>query len=111
MGLAAETLHQGSAGTLMRASKALTRNGRCRGGVRGPRPARRRDVRCLAARRVRLHRFGIFHTGQASARDPKYTVIPQRERRGQGEARTGATSKSKSKSKSRFATLATQRAS
>ena len=25
-------------------------------------------------------RFGIFHAGLASANDPKYTVIPQRER-------------------------------
>jgi len=27
-----------------------------------------------------LNRFGIFEAGQASARDPKYTVVPQRER-------------------------------
>jgi hypothetical protein len=26
-------------------------------------------------------RWGIFHAGLASARDPKYTVVPQRERR------------------------------
>jgi hypothetical protein len=25
-------------------------------------------------------RFGIFEAGLASARDPKYTVVPQRER-------------------------------
>jgi hypothetical protein len=25
-------------------------------------------------------RFGIFEAGQASARDPRYTVVPQRER-------------------------------
>jgi hypothetical protein len=25
-------------------------------------------------------RFGVFEAGQASARDPKYTVVPQRER-------------------------------
>jgi hypothetical protein len=25
-------------------------------------------------------RFGIFYAGQASAGDPKYTVLPQRER-------------------------------
>ena len=27
-----------------------------------------------------LTRFGIFEAGVASARDPKYTVVPQRER-------------------------------
>jgi len=33
-------------------------------------------------------RFGIFEAGLASARDPKYTVVPQRERlrRRQGES-------------------------
>jgi hypothetical protein len=25
-------------------------------------------------------RWGVFHAGMASARDPKYTVVPQRER-------------------------------
>jgi hypothetical protein len=25
-------------------------------------------------------RWGVFHAGLASARDPKYTVVPQRER-------------------------------
>jgi hypothetical protein len=25
-------------------------------------------------------RFGVFEAGQESARDPKYTVVPQRER-------------------------------
>jgi hypothetical protein len=29
-------------------------------------------------------RFGIFEAGQESARDPKYTVVPQRERMAQG---------------------------
>jgi len=27
-----------------------------------------------------LTRFGVFEAGLASARDPKYTVVPQRER-------------------------------
>jgi hypothetical protein len=30
-------------------------------------------------------RFGVFEAGQASARDPKYTVVPQRERLNRGE--------------------------
>jgi hypothetical protein len=30
-------------------------------------------------------RFGIFEAGQESARDPKYTVVPQRERVERGE--------------------------
>ena len=30
-------------------------------------------------------RFGVFEAGQASARDPRYTVVPQRERLDRGE--------------------------
>jgi hypothetical protein len=30
-------------------------------------------------------RFGVFEAGQASAKDPKYTVVPQRERLDRGE--------------------------
>jgi hypothetical protein len=33
-----------------------------------------------------LMRFGVFEAGRASARDPKYTVLPQRELlQGQGD--------------------------
>jgi hypothetical protein len=33
-----------------------------------------------------LTRFGVFEAGRESARDPKYTVVPQRERlQGQDE--------------------------
>ena len=31
-------------------------------------------------------RFGVFEAGQESAKDPKYTVVPQRERVERGEA-------------------------
>ena len=31
-----------------------------------------------------MTRFGIFQAGRASARDPKYTIVPQRRRRGRG---------------------------
>jgi hypothetical protein len=31
-------------------------------------------------------RFGVFEAGQDSARDPMYTVVPQRERLERGEA-------------------------
>ena len=81
MGLTAEPLHQGQAGTLMRASKALTLaglvgtvavGGRSRGGAAVSGAA-------LMAGSAAL-RFGFFEAGQESARDPKYTVIPQRER-------------------------------
>jgi hypothetical protein len=31
-------------------------------------------------------RLGVFEAGLASAKDPKYTVVPQRERVDRGEA-------------------------
>ena len=36
-----------------------------------------------------LTRFGIFEAGRASARDPKYTVGPQRERLGERSVAPG----------------------
>jgi formate-dependent nitrite reductase membrane component NrfD len=80
MGLAAETLHQDSAGTLMRASKALTV-----AGALGSVLAARSRLAAAASGAALLAgsaclRFGIFHAGQQSAHDPKYTVVPQRER-------------------------------
>jgi hypothetical protein len=79
-GLAGEALHSGTPGRLMRAAKALTglgalgalagRHSRVAGGLSG--------AALLAG--SACTRFGIFHAGQASARDPKYTVVPQRGR-------------------------------
>jgi formate-dependent nitrite reductase membrane component NrfD len=80
MGLAAEPLHVGRAGWLMRMSRGLTMAG---------------AAAALLSRRSRLAgvvggaallagsactRFAIFEAGQASAADPKYTVVPQRQR-------------------------------
>ncbi|MGB9377711.1 MAG: polysulfide reductase, partial [Mycobacteriales bacterium] len=81
MGITAEPLHTGRAGRLMRASKALTAAGALGAAVLG----RRSRVAAIASGAALLAgsactRFGIFEAGQASARDPKYTVVPQRER-------------------------------
>ena len=80
MGLAAETLKTGRAGTLLRASRALTVAGAA-GAVLG---RRSRLLSALAGNALvagsACTRFAIFEAGQASARDPKYTVVPQRER-------------------------------
>jgi formate-dependent nitrite reductase membrane component NrfD len=80
MGVAAEPLHHGRAGTLMRTSKALTLAGAAATAL----AARSRIAGVAAGAALltgsALTRFGIFEAGQASARDPKYTVVPQRER-------------------------------
>jgi formate-dependent nitrite reductase membrane component NrfD len=80
MGIVAEPLHRGAPGALMQASKALAgvglvssvfaRRSRAAGVVSG----------AAYVGSSACGRFGIFYAGQESARDPKYTVAPQRER-------------------------------
>lgn len=85
MGITAEPLHAGKAGTLMKAAKALTLGGAV-GSLLG---GRSRAVSVLSGAALMAGsactRFGIFEAGQQSARDPKYTVVPQRERLERGE--------------------------
>jgi hypothetical protein len=42
--------------------------------------------RTLLAAGSLLTRFGVFDAGMVSAKDPKYTVIPQKERKAAREA-------------------------
>ncbi|WP_018784270.1 NrfD/PsrC family molybdoenzyme membrane anchor subunit [Micromonospora sp. CNB394] len=80
LGLLSEPYTQGTPGKLLRAGRALTA-----AGVAGALLGRRSRVLsalsggALIAASV-CTRFGIFHGGVASARDPRYTVVPQRER-------------------------------
>ncbi|PPJ13968.1 polysulfide reductase [Nocardia nova] len=90
MGLSAEPLHQGTAGRLMNAAKALSVFGAVVGGVGGRRSRTAAIIGGAAAvAGSACTRFGIFHAGVASAEDPKYTVIPQRERLAQREGVPG----------------------
>jgi hypothetical protein len=80
LGLLSEPYREGRAGRLLRAGRALTA-----AGVAGALLGRRSrmvsalsGVSLLAASVAT--RFGIFDGGVASAKDPKYTVVPQRER-------------------------------
>ncbi|WP_247686488.1 NrfD/PsrC family molybdoenzyme membrane anchor subunit [Micromonospora sp. C31] len=80
LGLLSEPYRTGSAGRLLRAGRALTALG-----VAGALLGRRsRTLSALSGAALLgasvATRFGIFHGGVASARDPKYTVVPQRER-------------------------------
>ena len=86
MGITAEPLHTGHAGALMRASKVLTVVGATGAATvaRGSRLGAVVSGAALLAGSACL-RFGVFEAGQASARDPKYTVVPQRERLARGE--------------------------
>jgi formate-dependent nitrite reductase membrane component NrfD len=88
MGLSAETLHTGRGGKLMSASRALTV-----AGALGTVALARRTRMCAALSGAALvagaacTRFAIFEAGQESARDPRYTVVPQRERLERREGR------------------------
>jgi formate-dependent nitrite reductase membrane component NrfD len=79
-GLAGETFTQGRAGRFARAAEVLLVSG----GVLAALTWRSRIGSALAGTALLAgaccERFAIFEAGQASARDPKYTVIPQRER-------------------------------
>ncbi|MFE8947167.1 NrfD/PsrC family molybdoenzyme membrane anchor subunit [Streptomyces sp. NPDC007856] len=80
MGLTAEPFEQGRPHLLLRAARSLTAGGAALALCCG------RDQRlALMAGAALLTgsaalRFGVFHAGVASAEDPKYTVVPQRER-------------------------------
>jgi formate-dependent nitrite reductase membrane component NrfD len=81
LGMVAETLRCGPAGRRLRAAKVLT----AAGAALAASPAARRRPGALAAGGALLAgsvltRFGVFAAGMASARDPRYTVEPQRAR-------------------------------
>ncbi|MET7672594.1 NrfD/PsrC family molybdoenzyme membrane anchor subunit [Micromonospora luteifusca] len=80
LGLLSEPYRLGQPGRLLRAGRLLTVSG-----VAGALLGRRSRLvgalsgAALLAASV-VTRFGIFYGGVASARDPRYTVVPQRER-------------------------------
>jgi hypothetical protein len=80
LGMLAEPYHEGRPGLLLKIARTLTI-----GGVAlSPFGRRSRIVSALAGGSYMagslLTRFGVFQAGLASAADPKYTVVPQRER-------------------------------
>ncbi len=79
-GLAGETFSQGRAGRFARAAETLLVGG----GMLAALTRRSRIGSALAGTALLAgaccERFAVFEAGQASARDPKYTVVPQRER-------------------------------
>lgn len=78
--LVAEPYRAGRAGAYLRVGQALSV-----AGAAGSVLARRSRIAALASGAALLAasaatRWGIFHAGLASAADPKYTIVPQRER-------------------------------
>jgi hypothetical protein len=81
LGEIAEPYETGRPGRLLRAAELLTAGGLA-GAVLG---RRNRAVSALAGASLlaasALTRFGVFEAGLVTARDPKYTIVPQRRRR------------------------------
>jgi len=77
----AEPYEAGTTGAILRLAEILTAGGLA-GAVFG---RRSRAVSAVAGASLvaasALTRFGIFEAGMASARDPKYTIVPQRRHR------------------------------
>jgi formate-dependent nitrite reductase membrane component NrfD len=91
LGSLAEPYHEGPSGTMTRTAKVLTALG---GMTIGGWADRRRSAAVLGGGALlagaAVERFAVFRAGFASAKDPKFTVGPQRERVEQGRA-TGGT--------------------
>ena len=78
MGLTAEPLHQGKAGSYMRIAKVLNIIGTAGTVLLGRRSRTASVISGAALMAGSIYtRFGIFEAGQQSARDPKYTVAPK----------------------------------
>ncbi|NJP47944.1 NrfD/PsrC family molybdoenzyme membrane anchor subunit [Actinacidiphila epipremni] len=81
LGMVAEPYRQGRAGRLMRLAEGLTVAGAAGAVLAGRRSRTAAAVSGAALLAASAcTRFGVFHAGLASADDPKYTVVPQRER-------------------------------
>lgn len=82
LGMVAETYRAGKAGRLMRTATTLSAVGAVGAALLG---GRSRTAAALAGAALlgasACTRFGVFEAGTRSARDPKYTVVPQRHRR------------------------------
>jgi formate-dependent nitrite reductase membrane component NrfD len=91
LGSLAEPYHQGKPGTLARSAKVLTALGGLAIGGWGH---RRRSAAVLGGAALLggalTERFAVFRAGFASAKDPKYTVGPQRERVQRASATAGS---------------------
>ena len=88
IGMVAEPYRTGRGGAYMRASRILAVLGAAGAALSGtsavPAGRPRRIAAAVSGAALlgasAATRWGVFHAGMASARDPKYTVVPQRER-------------------------------
>jgi hypothetical protein len=88
-GIVSEPYHLGRAGKLVRAAKTCTAAGAGLTVVAGRTRLGAVASGTLLAAGSLLTRFDVFDAGMASAKDPKCTVIPQRERMASATGRSG----------------------
>src|SRR3954447_10510513 len=79
-GIVSEPYHQGRPGLLLKLAKACTVSGAALTLLTGRKRAGAVLSGALLAAGSALTRCGVFEAGMASAKDPKYTVVPQKER-------------------------------
>jgi hypothetical protein len=79
-GIVDEPFHMGRPGKLLRAAKACTAGGAGLTLLAGRSRLASVVAGALLATGSALTRFGVFEAGMASSKDPKYVVVPQRER-------------------------------
>lgn len=94
MGMVAEPYHTGRGGGYVRAGQvlgALGATGAALSGTPAVPAGRARRIVAAASGAALMGasiatRWGVFHAGLASARDPRYTVVPQRQRLNERES-------------------------
>jgi formate-dependent nitrite reductase membrane component NrfD len=85
LGMVAEPYSTGRSGKYMRASKILTAAGAVGAVLAGRRRLPRAAAGAALLAASVATRWGVFNAGLASVDDPKYTIVPQRERLKRGE--------------------------
>jgi formate-dependent nitrite reductase membrane component NrfD len=80
LGPGAEPYQTGRVGRLMEAAEVLTASGLTAVALAGQNRLAAKLGGAVLVASSALTRFGIFYAGHASARDPKYTIVPQRDR-------------------------------
>jgi formate-dependent nitrite reductase membrane component NrfD len=80
LGKVAEPYSKGKSGMMMKAGEAMMVAGAAMGAASRRRPVLGRVAGGLMLTASAITRFAIFEAGMTSAKDPKYTVQPQRER-------------------------------
>jgi hypothetical protein len=86
LGVVKEAFHEGKAEKFLKAAERLTIAGALVTATSGRSRVRRGLGGALLMAGSAFTRFGLFEAGLNSAQDPKYTIIPQRQRRAEREA-------------------------